>query len=79
MGCDEPGSSCLIGAFADIIMLYVINATENVMIRVKKKFPQPIFQDWIFMNLFCVLCGFMRAIWDFDDGKIWGFGKERRG
>lgn len=37
-----PGKSCLSGALAEMIMLYVINATESVITRLKKIFPQPI-------------------------------------
>lgn len=41
-GFEGPGKSGLRGALAEMITLYVIRATEKVMIRVKKKFPHPI-------------------------------------
>lgn len=40
---DGPGRSCWSGELAEIIMLYVIRATEKVTSIVKKKFPQLIF------------------------------------
>lgn len=50
-----PGKSCLSGALAEMIMLYVINATESVITRLKKIFPQPILGIKCFSLLFLSL------------------------
>jgi hypothetical protein len=50
-----PGKSCFKGAFPEIMMLYVINVTENVIRIVKNMFPQPIFLFFLFLQLVLVL------------------------
>jgi len=42
-GREGPGKSCLRGALAEMMMLYVIRATEKVIRIVKNKLPHPIF------------------------------------
>ena len=42
-GREGPGKSCLRGALAEIMILYVMSATEKVIRIVKNKLPHPIF------------------------------------
>lgn len=65
---DGPGSSCLRGALAEMIMLYVIRAIEKVTSRVKKVFPQPIFflsnsTPSVALVLFVTLCNCLYCIY----------------
>lgn len=40
-GSEGPGKSCLRGASADMMMLYVMSTAEQVITKAKNNFPQP--------------------------------------